>query len=53
MRRNYFVPRPRKRFPTVFTQRAGGGQKAGTRIGNVKTGASIASPPGLGQKKSI
>jgi hypothetical protein len=41
------------RFPTVFTQRAEGGQKAGTRIGNVKTGASIASSPGSGQKKSI
>jgi hypothetical protein len=53
MRRNYFVPRPQRRFPTVLTQRAEGGQKAGTRIGNVKTGASIASSSARDQKKSI
>jgi hypothetical protein len=37
----------------VFTQRAEGSQKAGTRIGNVKTGASITISSAPGQKKPI
>jgi hypothetical protein len=52
-RRNYFVPGPRARFPAVSTQKAEGAKGARTRIGDVKTGASIPTSPAPGQKKAI